>query len=121
LVQGHPAVDAAGNGDGADVVPERHDAVPIGAHGGGIGGAARPPAGVEALDSTLVMHQREQVAAHSAQVRAGDGDGRVGGDGGVDGVATSREHVHPGLRGEAIGARHHVPRRARGVERGVRR
>ena len=43
-------------------------------------------------------HQGEEVATHPAQVRRRHGDGGVGGDGRVDGVATSIEDGHGGLR-----------------------
>ena len=70
LVQRHPAVDAAGHGDGADVVAERHLGVALGAQRGGVGAAAGPPAGVQRVHLAAVVDEREQVAAHAAQVRA---------------------------------------------------
>ena len=58
---------------------------------GGVGAGTGAPAGVQGVDTCAVVHQREQVAAHAAQVRAGDGDRRVGGDGRVDRVAAEGE------------------------------
>ena len=57
--------------------------------------AATPPSGR--------ADEGEQVAAQPAQVGGGDGDGGVGGDRRVDGVAAAGEHGHRRLGGELVG------------------
>ena len=64
------------------------------------------------------MDEREQVAAHPAQVRRGDGDGRVRCDGGIDGVAAEHQRSQTRLRRQLVGAGNQTLRRADRVESG---
>ena len=54
---------------------------------------ARPDAFSTAGGPVPVVHEGEQVAAHAAHVRRGDGQRGAGGDGGVDGVAAGPQHA----------------------------
>ena len=69
-------------------------------------------AGVEREHPVAGVDEREQIAAHPAQVRSGDGDRSIGRDRGIDCVAPGGERAHAGLRGELIGGRDHGVRGA---------
>ena len=104
LVQLHPSVHAAGDGHRADVVTQRHLGEAFGAHRRGVGTLPGVPAGVQANHLTVGRaHEGEQVAAHPAQVRGGDGDRRVRRDRRIHGVAATVEHRHRCLRGDLVG------------------
>src|SRR6185437_637299 len=62
----------------------------------------RPAAGVESIQLTgfRIVHDREQIAAHAVHHRLDDAHYSVGGDDGIDCVATVGEDRGAGLRGE---------------------
>ena len=64
------------------------------------------------------MHEREEVAAHPAQVWGGDGDRRVRRQRGVDCIAAEYERPYSGLRRELVGAGNQPVRRADGMKAG---
>ena len=119
LVQRHPAVDAAGHGDGADVVRQRHLRGPTGPETLGIGTASGTPAGVQhdRRAETRAVDDGPQVAAHPARLRAGHGEHRVRRECGVYGASASREHVGAGGRCQVLVARHHAARRSQRTTR----
>jgi hypothetical protein len=102
-VQLDPPVDTAGHGHGADVVPERHVAVAFAAECLGVATGPGATAGVEGMDSGAVVHESEQVAAEAAQVWAGDGQHRVGGDGCVHGRSALAQRCDSGRTGPPVG------------------
>ena len=85
-------------------MPERHLGVALGSEAAAVGAGPGPARGVEGEDLAVAVDEGEQVAAHAAQVRTGDGDCRVGGDRRVDGVATEGQCTQAGLGGQLIGA-----------------
>ncbi|GBC87447.1 hypothetical protein HRbin12_01453 [bacterium HR12] len=82
------------------------DLLVVDPRGGGAARVQRDRAPVGLLD------QREEVAAHPAHVRVDDGEGRGGGEGGVDRVAAGLEGGATGLRGPDVGGREREPRAA---------
>ena len=83
---------------------ERHLGAALGAQRRSVGTGAGTSGGVEREHLSVPMDEGEQVAAHAAQVRRGDGDRCVGGDRRVDGVATEHQRPQAGLRGQLVGA-----------------
>ncbi|GMA23381.1 hypothetical protein GCM10025864_11400 [Luteimicrobium album] len=115
-MQREDAVDAPRYRDRPDVAVERHARVPLRAQPVRVGAGARATRRIERRRRTgAVVHEGEQVTAQPAQVRGGHGQDRVGGEGGVDGVAAVREDVDPGGGGEVVDRAHHP---ARGVAGG---
>jgi len=107
-MEGTPSVDTAGHGHGSDVAPERHHPMALGPQPLGIGAGARPTRRVQGHRwSDPVVHQRQQVAAHAAEVGVGDGQHGIGPDGGVDRRATPAQQRRTGRGGQVVGAAHH--------------
>jgi hypothetical protein len=102
-VQLDPSVDAPRHRHGANVVPERHLVVPVPTERLGVATGPGSTAGVEGVDPVAVVDEGEQIAAQSAQVRAGDSQHGVGGDCCVDGRAAQAQHRGSGRAGSPIG------------------
>ena len=68
---------------------------------------ARPlPLSATASRAACVPDDPEGVAAQTAAVAGHDRQGRVGGDGGIDGAAAGSQHREAGLRSQVMGAGH---------------
>ena len=106
-MQGQPTVHTPWDRDGSDVVTERHLGTALGPQRRRVCARACPAGRVEGEDLAVAMNEREQIAAHSAQVRRRDSDRRIGRDRRVDGISTEDQGTEAGLRRQLIGAGHH--------------
>ena len=80
-------------------------AVP-GAERVGVDAGRRAAAGVDRdRGAVRPLHQREEVAAHTAVVRVADGERHGRGDRGVEGVAAALERDRAGLGGQGVRGR----------------
>ncbi len=71
--------------------------VTFGSQRRGVGARPGPTRRVQRVDLAVDVDEGEQVATHPAQMRTGDGDGRVRGDCGVDGVAAAANISTPAV------------------------
>ena len=93
-VQGQPAVYASGDGYRPDVTDSGHLVVPVRSQAVGVGARPAAAAGVEGgrPGGAGRVDEGEEVAAHPAHVRAGDGQHRAGGHGGVGRRTAAAQH-----------------------------
>ena len=69
----------------------------------GIGARPGAPAGVQRGDLSVAMDENEQIASHPAQVGSNDPHHGIGGDRGVDRIATAGEHTDSGIGRQLVG------------------
>jgi len=84
---------------------------PLVSHGCGVGTRSGSAGGVQCEHFALDMDESKKVAAHSAQVRPGDGNRCVGRNRRVDSVSASCEHLVAGRRCDVVGTGDEVSRR----------
>ena len=113
-VERDPPVDAAGHGDRTDVVTERHRVQAVVADRVGARTRAGTAGRVQRHHTLRCRDEREQVAAHAAQVRADHGHHGVRRDRGVDRVAARSERADAGERGGLVGGSDGAARAAHG-------
>ena len=86
--EGSEACDAAGNGCRADAS--------AGHLIDGLGVRGELAGGKEPLQLSVVPDHGDEIASQSAHMRVEDGEGEVGGDGGVNGVAAGSQNRQSG-------------------------
>ena len=105
-----PPVQCPGHGDSVNPffrhLPIAH--FPVGFRGGGV---RRPAAGIERLKfpAFCQVYQGEGVSPQPGRHRLNHIQRRRRGDGGIDGVASPPQHLHPGLRRQRLTGGHHAP------------